>query len=128
MRNEKAWKGSLVELRVVTKLIELGYPVYSPFIQNGQADCIIETVDGFKRIQIKTARKKMKNYDHFFAQIRSKNSGKNYSEYEIDFIICENNQRFFVLSTDDFRGINKFEISIKQFEGKWNVIPAPVIR
>ena len=123
--NKKAWKGSLVELRVIAELISRGYPVYSPFIQNGQADCIIETCEGFKKVQIKTARTKSR-YKNYFAQIQSKNTKKNYSEHDIDYIICEGEGKFFVMSLKEFGDIDKFEISVNKYENKWELLSKPI--
>ena len=123
--NTKAWKGSLVELRVITELISRGYPVYSPFIQNGQADCIIETCDGFKKVQIKTARIKSK-YENYFAQIQSRNTKKNYSLHGIDYIICEAIGKFFVLSQREFGDKPTVDLSINKYEGKWDLLAKPV--
>lgn len=122
--NYKAWKGSLVELKVITEFVKRGYQVYSPFIQNGPVDCIIETIEGFKKIQIKTADKRNRSQT-YYASVRSKRSRKNYALYDIDFIICEADDRYFILSKSDFIRSDNWWISINQYEGLWSKISQP---
>ncbi len=127
MKNIRAQKGTLVELKIFTELINREYPVYIPMVQSTQIDCLIDTEEGLKKIQIKTARRKHKPYRNYYAQIRSFNTKINYADYGIDFIICEGNNRFFVIDKKDFEGKTNFDLPINKYEGNWNVLPLPPV-
>jgi len=52
--NTKA-KGNIAELKVATRLMEMGLQVYFPFGENSEADLIVE-LNGLKRVQTKTVK------------------------------------------------------------------------
>ncbi len=126
MKNQRAVKGSLIELRVCTALIEHGYPVYMPVVQSGQTDCIIETSVGFKKVQIKVARRKHKSLNNYYARVTQHRSNINYAEYDIDFILCEGDNRFFILPKESFEN-HKFDMALNGFEGRWDLLPPPSV-
>ena len=49
-------KGDISEFRVFARLTELGYDLYTPVGEDTRSDCIIETDEELKKIQIKTGR------------------------------------------------------------------------
>ena len=49
--------GNVSEAKVIARSIELGYTVLEPFGDNDRYDIVVED-EGFKRVQIKTARPK----------------------------------------------------------------------
>ncbi len=123
--NLKALKGSVTEMRVIAELLNRGYPVYTPSIQNGHVDCIIETVDGFKKIQIKYARRKNTTSNSVFVPIGICRNKQNYAEVGIDFIVAESNNRFFVLSKEEFMQRKQRWLAVNYCEGTWFKIPLP---
>jgi hypothetical protein len=123
--NDKALKGSITELKVATELLTRGYGVYSPVIQNGPVDCVIETSRGFKKIQIKRARKKNSVSNNYFVPIIAGRTRCNYGEFDIDYIIAEINERFFIMERSEFGNKKNQCLSINHCEGTWFKIPPP---
>jgi hypothetical protein len=84
--------GNISEAKVLARLVELQYPVLTPFGDNERYDLVIEDSTGvFKRIQIKTARwneakgvlviQTCSSYNHC-------NRGKKGYKGEVDFIMA----------------------------------------
>ena len=57
--NSKA-KGNLSEIKIISRLIELGYIVSLPFGDNARYDLIFDDGEKLNRVQVKTARLKPK--------------------------------------------------------------------
>lgn len=51
-------KGNITELRVATRLLELGYTVLFPYGDNARYDLVYQDEEGFHRVQCKTGRMK----------------------------------------------------------------------
>lgn len=55
MVNSSKRKGDISEARVIAKLLEMGYDIFTPFGENTSSDIIIDDGDELKEVQIKTA-------------------------------------------------------------------------
>ncbi len=122
--DKRAQTGSIIELKVIGSLIERGYNVYSPVVSQDHVDCVIETTGGFKKIQIKIARRKHKQWQNYYASVTQLRSKANYGDLGIDFIICEGDGRFFIIPKDQFIH-KKYDIPINIYEGAWHFLPQP---
>lgn len=80
-------KGELSEAQVITRLKERGYAVLTPFGDNQKYDIVYEDEDGFKKVQVKTARKKGDKVEaNLYTAVSNTNQNKRktYTEKEID--------------------------------------------
>lgn len=55
------FKGTVTELQVATCLLQLGYVVSQPLVQDSKYDLIVDVNNKLIRLQIKTARPNVKN-------------------------------------------------------------------
>lgn len=55
------FKGTVTELQVATYLLQRGYIVSQPLVQDSKYDLIVDVQNKLLRLQVKTARKQLKN-------------------------------------------------------------------
>jgi len=120
--------GTKTELKVFLQFVNRGYPVYLPLFE-GRVDCIIDTADGAKRIQIKKAKPKRvreSRHQQVSGSLCRKGSKRKKVPYgdSIDFFIFEKDDIFFVVPKD--LTDNKHNISLNKFRDAWNLLPEPV--
>lgn len=95
--------GNIGEAKVLSKLVELGIPVYIQFGDNESADYIILVNNKPLKIQVKTSASSTKNTVMFkltSSTVHRKNGIKHiYSVDEVDLFLCYDikNQNIFVL-------------------------------
>lgn len=80
-------RGELSEAKVITKFIELGYTVSTPFSENSRYDAIVDDGEELYRVQIKTGRYDDGSVKFSTCDTRSntsENKKKYYSEKDID--------------------------------------------
>lgn len=99
--------GNISEAKVLTRLVELGYPVLIPFGDNERYDLVIELSSNvFKRVQVKTAR--LTNDDAVLAiplcsSQAHRGNGKQDYHGDVDFIMAysPNTNKIYKLEIDD---------------------------
>lgn len=89
--------GNIGEIKVISKFIELGFPVYLPFGDNEKADLIAEFNGKLNKIQVKTSIK-AEDGKMIFSLVSSTLHRKNgvkhiYTSEEIDYFACYNIER-----------------------------------
>lgn len=72
--DQRHMNGAAAEMFVASKLIEIGYGVFLPVATQSRCDLVIETQDGFKKVQVKKATSTLTG-KYFYLQARI--SGKN---------------------------------------------------
>lgn len=102
--------GNIGEAKVLTKFVELEFPVYIPFGDNEKADLIVEFNGKLNKIQVKTSQKaeegKMK-FDLTSSTTHRKNGVKHiYTPEEIDYFACYNiaRDKIFLIKVDKALG------------------------
>ena len=86
--------GNIGEIKVISKFVELGCPVYLPFGDNEKAELIAEFNGKLNKIQVKTSIK-AEDGKMIFSLVSSTLHRKNgvkhiYTEEEIDYFACYN--------------------------------------
>ncbi len=84
--------GNIGEAKVLSKFVELGFPVYVPFGDNEKADLIAEFDGKLNKIQVKTTRSIVNGTIAFSlvsSTVHRKNGHKHkYSRDEVDYFAC----------------------------------------
>lgn len=100
-------KGSISELRVAAKLLELGFTVLQPIGENSRYDLVAEKDNQFHRIQVKTGRLRngcilfsTKSQNHTSAGVVAINQ---YTKNEIDFFAVyePNSNRIYMVPVEE---------------------------
>ncbi len=140
-------KGEIAETFVLANLIKKGFTVSIPYGENSRYDFIIETRQGFKRIQVKYIAKH-KGRSYFTFPLRSvrankkQNKIKHYTKKEIDFMIgyCTENNSCYIIPLKELRvkhelhiwidkepkGKNQFKpMNIKRYKNNWELLNKP---
>ena len=105
-RRNTNYLGDLTELKICTKLHELGYVVSLPFGDNSRYDLIFDNNDGLHKVQCKHG-----NYSNGVISFRVCSSSKpnEYRTYhdEIDFfgVWCSHNDSVYLIPFDDVSNI-----------------------
>lgn len=72
--DQRHMNGAAAEMFVASKLIEVGYGVFLPVATQSRCDLIIETQEGFKKVQVKRATSTSNGtYSYLQARISGKN-------------------------------------------------------
>jgi hypothetical protein len=90
-------KGSISEAAVLAALVKAGYPVLVPW-GVARYDLVIETSEGFKKVQVKTGRIKDGTL-HFNAYSMTGNGRHTYSTEEVDLfgVYCPDLDRVYLV-------------------------------
>lgn len=84
--------GNIGEAKVLSKFVELGFPVYIPFGDNEKSDLIVEFNNKLNKIQVKTSKNIVNGiirFDLTSSTVHRKNGYKHkYSKDEIDYFAC----------------------------------------
>ena len=102
---DKYRSGLIAENDVSSKLLELGFDVYKPLLDNQIADMVVSKKNKFKKIQIKSGYY-LKDRDCYFVSVfrAAGRKKKPYTSNEVDFIIvkCQGIDSFYVFPVDFF--------------------------
>lgn len=98
------FKGTVAELQVASKLLELGYIVSQPLVQDTKYDLIVDINHRLLRLQVKTSRRNVKNKgESIVFNCRSTTNNvreckqKYYSPDDVDFFAtCWDNEVFLI--------------------------------
>ncbi len=96
--------GAAAEMFVASKLIELGYGVFLPVATQSRCDLIIETQDGFKKVQVKKATYHTNGtYTYLQARISGKNklTSAPYTAKDVDLFAFTDMNRLWLVSFDE---------------------------
>lgn len=99
-------KGELTEAIIRAELMKFGHVVLRPEGDNQRYDLVLDTPDGFKRVQCKTGRLK-KNGNVFFsvASVRSNTKGAKRRDYHGDIemfaVYCYENGETYLIPIED---------------------------
>lgn len=74
--------GCIAEYKFAIEAMERGFPVSFPLLNTSVYDCVIETDNGFKKIQIKSVTKEADKVECF---VRKKDK-TSYTKEEIDYL------------------------------------------
>ena len=80
--------GAAAELYVASVLAEKGYGVFYPLVTQSRCDLVIETPDGFKKVQVKKAtQSRAGKFQYLQARLtsRSKETAKPYTKEDVDY-------------------------------------------
>lgn len=98
-------KGSISEYRIIIKFLELGCHVLQPIGDNNRYDLVVERIDGFKRIQCKTASLRNGVVNFRVSNVGKKNGfiiSKTYKN-QIDYFAayCPQNDKIYLVNIKD---------------------------
>lgn len=90
--------GCLAEYKFAVKAMEIGFCVSFPLLNSSPYDCIIDTPNGLKKIQIKSINTLGKRQK----VLLTSNNKKNYDLKDVDFFAVYSFQKngFFILKND----------------------------
>lgn len=110
MENELStqFKGVITQLQVATYLLQLGYIVSQPLVQDSKYDLIVDVNNKLVRLQVKTARKHPKNQGQSIVfNCRSTTNNvreckqRYYSQTEVDFFATYWNKQVFLIPINE---------------------------
>lgn len=102
------FKGTVTELQVATYLLQLGYIVSQPLVQDSKYDLIVDVNHKLIRLQVKTARKQDRNKgESIVFNCRSTTNNvreckqRYYSTEEVDYFATYWNDRVFLVPINE---------------------------
>jgi len=126
--------GHLAEMRVVQKLLELGYQVLSEVVPQGRTDYWIRCEDDkYVKLQVKSIQRYDKPSKGIVRRMKIASHGsfktfeKHYSTGEVDFFIGVLGTVCYIVPHGvAYSGISKKSLNVgKQFLEAWNLLPRP---
>ena len=93
-------KGVIAEEKVKTRFVELGYKIYDPVIRSVE-DLVVETEDGFKKVQVKHGT--YKNGCVVSSLSRGRRNCEFYDEDQIDVfaIYCSETEKVYIVNVEE---------------------------
>lgn len=121
--------GHIAEMKVVQKLLELGYPVLSPVMPQDRTDYWIRC-EGEKYIKLQVKNARLHKYSKTFniaSRGERKQCSRPYTKDQVDFFIAVYGSSFYVVPFDmAYGGVSqKRFILAKSFLEAWNLLPSP---
>lgn len=118
-------RGKHSEAAVITELLERGIDVAIPFGTGEGYDIVAFTNDGWKTIQVKTARWRAdsKNKAIICIVLKTNRSGAKYGHGDFDFLIAAmpSERRFWVYPFNEVLGKTKLTMSL-QTDSRWELL------
>ena len=103
------FKGTITELQVATRLLELNYVVSMPLVQDSKYDLIVDVNNKLIRLQVKKARLNAKNPNGDCITFNCRSTTNNvreckqkyYSSDEVDYFATYWNQEVFLIPVNE---------------------------
>ena len=107
MINSKHFIGTANELLAASYFTDQGYSIYWPIQAQSRADFIMETPEGFKTVQVKTATwSETKPYKYLQCRVERKNEYNNkYKEGDFDLIVFVDRPRLWVATFNEVKDL-----------------------
>lgn len=86
--HDRHFTGAVGEMKVASYFLSQGNQVYFPVVQQGAVDMVVDTKDGIKKVQVKTAsiNDKYMAYDYIQCRITRGADHRGYLEKDFDIL------------------------------------------
>lgn len=102
------YKGASNELKAAAYFLSQGHQVFFPMMQQGVVDFVIDSPDGLKRVQVKTASLNtgFSTYDYIQCRLARGSNDPRYSSDAFDLLVVIYEDRMWVIPWSEISSTN----------------------